>query len=190
MRIGLTGGIASGKSTVGNYLQDHYGIPVLSADRYAHFILENIVKDAVINRYGSDIVRAGKIDRRRLGEIVFTDPAERTWLEDQIHPLVREMITQAGKEYQVQRVVFEIPLLFEAKMTDLVDQIWVVSCSEQKTIERLQKRNNLTIKECQERIKAQMPITAKCQLADVVLNNEGTLFELYDQVDQVMKLRG
>ncbi len=185
MRIGLTGGIASGKSTVGKYLQDRYGIPVLSADRYAHYVLENVISELVIDRFGSQILQDGTIDRKALGQIVFSQPEERAWLESKIHPIVKELLRRDLKEYSKQKVVLEIPLLFEAKMTDLVDQVWVVSCSEQKMIERLQKRNQLTIKECHDRIKAQMPIQEKCKLADVILENEGTLAELYQQVDRV-----
>lgn len=184
MRLGLTGGIASGKSTVSNYLHKCYGIPVLSADRYAHLVLENLVADAVIDRYGLGIVSKGKIDRQKLGEIVFTQPQERIWLENKIHPIVREQLLQDLQKYGTNIVALEIPLLFEAKMTDLVDQIWVVACSEQQMIERLQKRNHLTVKQCQDRINAQMPIREKCKLADVVLHNDSSLEELYKQIDQ------
>lgn len=184
MRIGLTGGIASGKSTVANYLHERYGIPVLSADRYANFILENLVKDSVIDRYGEKIVREDKIDRRSLGQIIFTDPMERAWLESKIHPLVRELMQQDLAQYQERLVVLEIPLLFEAKMTDLVDQTWVVWCKEETMIARLQKRNHLTITECHDRINAQMPIGEKCKLADLILDNEGNLEQLYQKIDR------
>jgi dephospho-CoA kinase len=185
MRIGLTGGIACGKSTVAAYLQDRYGIPVLSADRYANYVLENLIPDKIIDRFGPGILQGGKIDRKALGRIVFSQPEERAWLESKIHPVVKELMSKDVSTNTDQTVVLEIPLLFEAKMTDLVHQIWVVSCSEQKMIERLQRRNQLTIQECQDRIKAQMPIQLKRQLADIILENEGTLAELYQQVDRV-----
>ncbi|MCS6960756.1 MAG: dephospho-CoA kinase [Pseudanabaenaceae cyanobacterium SKYGB_i_bin29] len=183
MRIGLTGGIACGKSTVAHYLQKKYGVPVLSADRYAHSILETVIKEAVIDRYGAGILQGGKIDRQRLGQIVFQAEQERRWLEQQIHPLVRTRMLQDAQQYQ-GTVVLEIPLLFEAQMTDLVDRIWVVACSEATALARLQQRNHLTLLECQQRLQAQIPIAAKIRQADVVLYNEGTLEELYQQVDR------
>jgi len=184
MRIGLTGGIACGKSTVAAYLQDRYGIPVLSADRYANYVLEHLIADRVIDRFGTAILQGGKIDRKALGRIVFSQPEERAWLESQIHPIVKELMIKDLSAYGNQTVILEIPLLFEAKMTDLVHQIWVVSCTEATMIERLQRRNQLTIPECHDRIQAQMPLPQKCQLADVVLHNDGTLAELYQQVDK------
>ncbi|MFN3361966.1 MAG: dephospho-CoA kinase [Pseudanabaenaceae cyanobacterium] len=184
-KIGLTGGIACGKSTVAQYLQQKYGVPVYNADRYAHFVLENLVKEAVVNRYGSGILRQGQIDRQRLGQIIFRDAGERRWLEHQIHPLVRQMLVEDTDRAE-GLIVLEIPLLFEAEMTDLVDIIWVVACGEATAIARLQERNQLTLEECQQRLRAQMPLAAKIQRADVVLYNEGTLEELYQQVDRAL----
>ncbi len=189
--IGLTGGISTGKTTVSNYLESRYKFPVLDADLYAR---EAVKKDSpvlcnIITRYGNNILLPDQtLDRQKLGEIIFNNPQEKIWIETQIHPLVREGFINRINELKNDIIVLAIPLLFEAKMTDLVTEIWVISCEEDQQIQRLMKRNNLTFTEAQTRIKNQWSLERKIALCDLVLNNNSTVEFLYQQIDQYLRL--
>ncbi len=183
--IGLTGGIATGKTTVANYLATAYSLPIFDADIYARdaVTVNSPILQAIAQRYGEEILLAdNSLNRPKLGEIIFTNQAERSWVENLIHPYVREQFLRAITEYS-QKMVFVIPLLFEAQMTDLVTEIWVVSCSEQQQLARLMQRNNLTLEQAQARIHSQMPITEKAARADIILDNNSTKDALLKQVD-------
>lgn len=185
--IGLTGGISTGKTTVSHYLATTYQLPVLDADIYAREAVQlgSPVLKAIAQRYGSDILLPdGTLNRRQLGQIVFSSPNERRWLEQQIHPYVRARLVEAMHELPPQNTpVLVVPLLFEAGMTELVTEIWVVYCSEQQQIERLMQRDQLTLEQVQARINSQIPIEEKAARADVVLDNSSTLEALLRQVD-------
>ncbi len=187
--IGITGGIGSGKSTVSNYLADVYKLPVLDADIYARLAVQtgSPILSQIVARYGSDILLpSSTLNRRSLGEIVFSSPTERQWLEQQIHPYVRRCLETELKSIsqQCSTAVLVVPLLFEAGMTDLVTEIWVVYCSPTQQLERLMERDGLTLEQAQARINSQMPIQEKCDRATVVLDNSSTLEALLTQVDK------
>lgn len=185
--IGLTGGIGTGKTTVSHYLATAYHLPVLDADIYARVAVQlgSPVLKLIAERYGSDVLLPdGTLNRRQLGQIVFSSPDERRWLEQQIHPYVRDRLVEAIHELPPQNTpVLVVPLLFEAGMTDLVTEIWVVRCSRQQQMERLMQRDQLTLEQAQARINSQMPIEEKAARADVVLDNSSTLEALLRQVD-------
>lgn len=191
--IGLTGGIACGKTTVSQYLQEKYQLPILDADIYARKAVEvgSPILKAIINRYGADILLAdGNLNRAKLGEIVFKNPIERQWLEAQIHPFVEQSLITAISDYSHhQIIVLVIPLLFEANMTHLVTEIWVVNCLESQQIQRLMQRNGLNREQAQARINSQFPLAEKIKKADVVLDNLSDLECLYAQIDQVLRGR-
>lgn len=190
--IGLTGGVGMGKTTVSDYLATRYQIPILDADIYARQAVEpgSIVLEEIVERYGSGILLPdGSLNRRRLGEIIFQSPPERLWLEQRIHPYVRDRLETELKQLADQgcsTAAIAVPLLFEARMTDLVTEIWVVYCAKQQQIERLLKRDRLTLKQAQARIDSQMAIEKKTRRADVVLDNSASLENLLKQVDQAM----
>ena len=188
--IGLTGGIATGKSTVSDYLATTYNLPVLDADIYARVAVEigSPVLDAIAHRYADILLPSGALNRLKLGEIIFNNPDEGQWLEQQIHPDVRKRFVTAIKELSAQTVVLVVPLLFEAGMTDLVTEIWVVYCPYQQQLERLMQRNGLTLEQAQARINSQMPIQEKCDRADVILDNSSTPEALLKQVDKALNL--
>ena len=174
-RIGLTGGIASGKSSVGRFLEQQ-GIAVLDADLYAHEALApgTPATRAVLERYGAKIQSALSkgLDRAALGSIVFSDPQERTWLEAQLHPLVRQRFDQELQTLVGERVVaLMIPLLFEAGLESLCSEVWVVHCSPTQQRQRLMTRNRLSADEAEQRIRAQWPMDRKTELADCVIKN-------------------
>ena len=188
--IGLTGGIACGKSTVSNYLENIYKIPVLDADIYAREAVEkgSAILERIFVRYGRKVkTEDNSLNRQQLGEIIFNNPEEKIWLESQIHPYVRECFKRHLEQLEAPIVVFSIPLLFEAKLTYLVTEIWVVSCGLEQQIQRLMTRNNLTREQAIARINNQMPLAEKIALADIVLDNSGDLEALYTQIDRAIQ---
>ena len=183
-RIGLTGGIASGKSSVGKLLEAR-GWPVLDADQFARAVLESGTHStqAVLRRYPSIRREHDSIDRTALGQIVFADAAERQWLNELIHPQVRHNFERGLNEHKsAQTVVLMIPLLYEAGLTDFCSEIWLVDCDEDQQLQRLMLRNALTREEAQARITAQWPLSQKRELADVLIDNRGTKQQLEEQL--------
>ena len=184
--IGLTGGISTGKTTVSTYLAEVYQLPVLDADIYAREAVQlgSPVLSKIFERYGSDVqLSDGTLNRKRLGEVVFSSPGEREWLEQQIHPYVRDRFQSELNTLAASTVVLVVPLLFEAGMTDLVTEIWVVSCSPEQQLRRLMERNQLSLEQAQSRINSQMPIQEKVARADLVLDNSSTPKGLLKQID-------
>jgi dephospho-CoA kinase len=189
--IGLTGGIATGKSTVANYLAQRHQLPVLDADIYARQAVEpgSVALAAIAHRYGTALIHPdGTLNRGRLGEIVFNHPAEKTWLEQQIHPVVRRCFGQAMAELSQAPVVVQvIPLLFEANLTDQVSETWVVTCPLDTQRQRLMARNRLSAEQAEARIQSQMPLAEKVARADVVIDNSADLPTLFGRVDQALQ---
>jgi dephospho-CoA kinase len=185
--IGLTGGIATGKTTVSNYLAQR--VQVIDADVLAREAVrpDSKILLALVKRYGSQLLDgSGTLNRAKLAEIIFQDESEKRWVESMIHPYVRQRLASSKAQGTASTLVMVIPLLFEAHMTDLVSEIWVVFCPPDLQLARLIRRNNLTPLEAQARIDSQMPLAQKCAQADVVLNNQGNLEALYLQVDQAL----
>ena len=186
-RIGLTGGIASGKSSVGRLLAAQ-GLPLLDADVYAREALApgSPGGQAVLERYGAGVrAPGGEIDRAALGRIVFGDGAERQWLEQLVHPLVRTRFAAELEELVAEPVVvLVVPLLFEAGLETICSEVWLVDCDETQQLQRLMARDGLGEADARARIAAQWPLARKRQLADVVLNNRGGPEQLATQVEQ------
>ena len=190
--IGLTGGIGMGKTTVSEYLAVVHQLPVLDADVYAKEAVapKSPILAEIADRYGSGILLPdGTLDRSRLGDIIFSSPPERLWLEQHIHPYVRDRLTEAvhtpplQDAQQYPTIVMVIPLLFEARMTDLVTETWVIRCPPERQLERLMQRDHLTLEQAQARINSQMAIQKKAARADVVLDNSSTVEQLLKQVE-------
>ena len=188
-RIGLTGGIASGKSSVGRLLAAQ-GLPLLDADVYAREALApgSPGAGAVLERYGAGVrAPGGGIDRAALGRIVFGDGAERQWLEELVHPLVRERFAAELEGLAAAPVVvLMIPLLFEAGLETLCSEVWLVDCEEAQQLARLMARDHFSEADARTRIAAQWPLARKRGLADVVINNRGEPEQLAAQVEQVL----
>jgi dephospho-CoA kinase len=185
--IGITGGIGTGKSTVTNYLQTRYHLPIWDADVYARsaVAIDSPILAAISHRYPADILQPdGTLDRRRLGEIVFNDINERQWLEAQIHPYVQNCFEIAISQLATDGVaVLAIPLLFEAKMTDLTTEIWVVSCDRTTQLNRVMARDRIDETAAKIRIDSQMSLADKIALADVNLDNSTNIDDLKRQID-------
>lgn len=189
--IGLTGGIATGKSSVAAYLESRYKLPILDADIYARDAVKpgSVALANIAQRYGAEILLAdGNLDRKQLGNIVFHDESERAWLEGQIHPYVRDRILSAQRQLTDPIVVAVVPLLFEAKMTDLASGIWVVVCDDEQQCQRLMERDAISRSQAEARIASQMPLIDKVHRATVVIDNNSDLAHLYTQVDQAMNI--
>jgi len=179
-RIGLTGGIASGKSSAGKLLQEKHGLAVLDADRYARQALApgTTAHNNVVTRYGLK-----ELDRKALGEIIFNNPIERLWLEQLVHPIVQQMMDQEViRLAEAKTIVLMIPLLFEAGLESLCTEIWLVDCDEKQQLERLIARDNCTNQQALARINAQWPLARKRLLADRVINNRNGSGELEIEV--------
>ncbi len=193
-RIGITGGIASGKSSVAKYLEDYKNLMILDADIYAQNILSpgTEISNSVIKHFGKDIIYTNEdnkqvINRISLAEKIFSNHKERMWLEKLIHPIVREKIEESLRDnIKKSTIVIVIPLLFEAKLMDLCSEIWVIDCSQEKQIKRLMKRNNLSKKQSIERINSQLPLSIKKNLADVIIDNNNKLKDLIKQIEDFL----
>ena len=194
-RIGLTGGIASGKSTVARWLEQQ-GLPVLDADVFAREALApgSAGAAAVLERYG-EAVRAqgaaageGVIDRAALGRIVFNDPQERHWLEQLVHPLVRERFAaELAALEDAAEVVLVIPLLFEAGLEGLCSEVWLVDCAPDQQLQRLMQRDGLSEAAALARINAQWPLERKRPLADRVIDNRSDAAALQAQLEPLLR---
>ena len=177
-RIGLTGGIASGKSTVGAMLRQ-MGAVVIDTEWIAHEVTApgSGALMEMSRRYGTDIVKEdGSLRRDAVGKIVFSDPVEKKWLEALLHPLIRaeaEKQAQAAFEAGQRVVVLDVPLLFESGWNGKVDEIWTVYTPQAIQEERLQRRDGYTDSEIADRLASQWPIDEKAKRADVVIDNTG-----------------
>ena len=166
LKIAITGNIASGKSEVEKIIAQNF--PVFDADKIAHKFL-------------------GNVDRRALGEKVFSDPIARKKLEEYIHPKVKDEILKIFCESQEKCVFVSIPLLFETGFDKLFDKIIFVQCDDKLRLERLMKRNNFTKEQALKRMNAQMPQDDKINKSDFVIHNNSTKEKLAEQVNELLK---
>ena len=191
--VGLTGGIASGKSTVSRLLAEA-GAQVIDADILAREAVApgQPAFAAVVDHFGSRILKSdGAIDRDRLAAEVFADPGQKAALERIIHPAVADAMAARLAEIQATAprsiVVLDVPLLFETGMDTGLDLVVVVDAPEAVQLERLIKRNGLSRDEAQARIRAQMPMAEKRRRADVVIDNGGSLASMRTQVEALWR---
>jgi dephospho-CoA kinase len=190
--IGLTGSIATGKSTV-SLMFDDFNIPVVDADKVARQVVvpgEPAYKE-IVKEFGEAVLKEDQtLDRKELGSIVFADEEKRKKLNSIIHPQIRKKMLHDRDQLVDQGencVVLDIPLLYESKLTHYVDQVIVVYADPEVQLERLMERDGYSEKEAQQRISSQMSIKEKASLADVVINNNGTKYETYEQLEKVLK---
>jgi len=190
-RVALTGGIATGKSHVRTRF-DSLGIPTVDADMLARDAVAPGTAGlaAVVRRFGADVCEAdGTLNRRKVGAIVFHDPAGRRDLEQIVHPYVREMIERWFASLDPRDVPFavaDIPLLFESQRERDFDTVIVTACEPASQLRRLMVRDRLTEAEAQQRIAAQWPLDKKVANADYVIRTDGTFDDTNRQVDAVV----
>lgn len=191
MIIGLTGSIASGKSTVSNMLKA-LNYPIIDADVVARIVVEKGTKtlETIKDVFGEEVISEdGSLNREKLGSIIFSTPQKRKLLNDIIHPAIRvEMIRQ--KEELIKdghpTIVMDIPLLFESKLQSYVDKILVVTVTEETQLHRLMARNNYSLEEAKARIQSQLPLSIKEKGADAVIYNNETLQSTEEQLKKVL----
>ena len=190
--IGLTGGIASGKSTVSNWLISQ-GYPVVDADIAARKVVEpgTPALREITEAFGRDILlEDGTLDRKKLGAIIFSDEEKRQTLNAIVHPAVREWMRQETEHAFSEGasvVIMDIPLLFESKLTHMVEETVLVYVSMETQLKRLMDRDGYSEADALARIHAQMPIDDKRKLADYIIDNNGPVSETIEQVKEIMK---
>ena len=187
MIIGITGSIACGKSTVSNYLKSK-GYIVIDADKIGHEALDDdYVKEKLILAFGNEILDDNKINRQKLGELVFGNSSNLNVLNSIIHPEIRKKILQKiDKNNDKEFIFIDVALLFEAKFDDLVDKIIVAYVDKNTQLTRLMKRNSISEKEALSRIVSQMSPIEKAKLGDYTVNNNLDVINTYEQVDKVL----
>ncbi len=192
--IGLTGGIAAGKSTISEALRER-GAVVIDADKVGHEAYQPGTETwrALVGHFGKEIVAAdGQIDRRKLGAIVFADPARRVELQDIVWPRMKDMMRARLAELRAagtRVAVIEAAVLIEAAWTDIVDEVWVVQVPEEVALARLMARNGLSAEDGRARIRAQLSNAERAAHARIVLDNSGTVAAARARVDQEWNAR-
>lgn len=187
MKVAITGSIACGKSTVTSYLtKKNYRI--LDADKIGHELLENEkVIEKLKEEFSEEILQEGKVDRKKLGSIVFADKEKLKILNSIMHPQIRKEITKQVASNKDKIIFIDMALLFEAKFDDIVDKIIVVHLDTETQLTRLINRNGFSKEEAQLRISSQMSSEEKKKLANYVIDNSGTLEETYKQIDKILE---
>lgn len=193
--VGLTGGIASGKSTISSYYQS-LNIPIIDADIESRLAVEKgepaYVKIAA--HFGEEVLHSdGTLNRQKLGEIIFSNEKERHVLNSIVHPDVRRRMDEKQRqavEAGEKIVILDIPLLFENKLNQTVDRTILVYVEQDTQIARLMKRNDLSYEHAVKRINAQMPLQEKLILADEVINNNGSMEESIQQANRILEKWG
>ncbi|WP_413560035.1 dephospho-CoA kinase [Bdellovibrio sp. HCB209] len=189
--IGLTGGIACGKSTVSRVLRDR-GYNVIDADEIAREVVRTGTPGlkAIVQEFGDVLLPDGNLDRRKLGQMVFGNPDRLHALEAITHPLIRQEIRRRRRmleDMNTPLAVYDIPLLFETHAQDQFDEIIVVSCTKAQQRERLLRRNQLTESEIDMRIASQIPVSSKEAEADFVLQNNKDEQHLLKEIDRLVE---
>jgi dephospho-CoA kinase len=186
--IGLTGNIATGKSTILTYLIEKCAT-IIDADKLGHRVIEpgGPAYDAVVRAFGKEILREdGTIDRKKLGKIVFSNPLDLGRLEKIVHPKIFELGKQEISSNESPVIILEAIKLLEAGlMSTLCDEIWVVKSSFATQLRRLLELRKMEEGEAQRMINLQPPQAAKVNQADRVIDNDGTMAELYSQLDAI-----
>ena len=184
MVIGLTGGIATGKTTVSNYLKE-LGYSIIDADVIARQVVEPGTKGLrmITDTFGEKVLTSdGLLDRQHLAQLVFTSSEQLQQLNRILQPIIRERIQELISTSKDSVVVIDVPLLYEQHYEELCDVVMVVSVQPQQQLERLMNRNHLTMDEAKNRVTSQMPLSSKERLADVVIDNNGSVEETRQQV--------
>jgi dephospho-CoA kinase len=191
MIIGLTGSIASGKSTISAMLKEK-GYPIIDADLVARLVVEPGTSNLreIERTFGNAVMNAdGTLNRDALGKLIFDDPAKRKQLNDLMHPAIRsEMLRQRDELFESgqKTLIMDIPLLFESRLQHFVDKILVVSVTEEMQLQRLMSRNSLSKEEATSRIQSQLPISEKEKGADAVIYNNGTIEQSKEQLERIL----
>ena len=177
-RIGLTGGIASGKTTITNYIRKHKNIPILDADNLSRELIRpnTYGYKRILDYFGNKIIDNNNsekiINRKLLRNIIFKHSETKEWIEKLLHPLIKEKMIEKCSQYKNnQTILLVIPLLFEAKFEDICTEIWLVKCPIEQQKKRLITRDKISEKEAYDSINLQLSFKEKRKFADIILDN-------------------
>ena len=178
-RIGLTGGIASGKTTITNYIRKHKNIPILDADKLSRELIKpnTYGYKKILDYFGNKIIdnennSKKEINRKILRNIIFKHSESKAWIEKLLHPLIKEKMKEECNQYtNNQTILLVIPLLFEAKFEDICTEIWLVKCPKELQKNRLITRDKISEKEAYELINFQLSFEEKRKFSDIILDN-------------------
>ncbi len=187
LKIGLTGGIGSGKSTAANFFRT-LGIDVIDLDQIARDVvrLGSPALQRICQRFGQTVLnKDNSLDRQKLGKIIFNNPSEKSWLESLLHPLIHDRKQQLVQQSKSAYVVIEIPLLAENKRQSDVDRVLVIDCDEQQQIKRAVARGQQTEEQIKKIIALQATRAARKALADDIVENHGTTVELEEKLTSI-----
>jgi len=182
--IGLTGGIACGKTTASDFFADQ-GIEIVDADLVAREVVEQgqpgLLK--VVEAFGKEILQVdGTLDRQKMRDLVFADAAKRAQLEAILHPLIRKRLTELLTLCQGQYAIFSVPLLVESGLNKQANRVLVIDVTPEVQLERLLSRDGTTLTQARAMISAQMPREKRNRMADDIIDNSGTLAQFIDQL--------
>jgi dephospho-CoA kinase len=192
MIIGLTGGIASGKSTVSNILKE-LGAKVIDADLISREVMQkgSGVWHTVVESFGTEIIDDGDINRKKLGSIVFSDKSKLNLLNSITHPAIiyeiEKRILQLQNQNENPLIVIDAAILIEMGLNRLADEIWVVDVDKQTQVDRIMQRDNVKLQEALNRIDAQMPANQRLKYADYVINNNRQIHQVKNDLQSKVK---
>ena len=192
-RIGLTGGIASGKSTIANYIKRNKKIPILDADVLSKELIKpkTEVYKKLLSYFGNQIIDEYSlekvINRKQLKKIIFEEEKHRKWIQQLMHPLIKKkMIDGCNQNKDKKIILLVIPLLFEAKFTDICTEIWLVKCPEEIQIKRLIERDKISEQEALKMINSQLKFVEKSRFSDVILDNSDNLNKWKNKIKKLI----
>ena len=193
-RIGLTGGIASGKTTITNYIRKHKNIPILDADHFSRELIKpnTYGYKKILDYFGNKIIdnksnSEREINRKLLRKIIFKHSESKKWIEKLLHPLIKERMIEECSQYKnTQTLVLVIPLLFEAKFEDICTEIWLVKCPRETQKKRLMKRDKISEKEAYDFINLQFSFEEKRKFSDIILDNSDDQNKWVDTIRELL----
>ena len=193
-RIGLTGGIASGKTTITNYIRKHKNIPILDADNLSRELIKpnTYGYKKILEYFGTQIIDHKNdsekvINRKLLRKIVFNNSVSKKWIEELLHPLIKERMIEECSQYENnQTILLVIPLLFEANFEDICTEIWLVKGPRELQKKRLITRDKISEKEACEIISFQLSFEEKRKLSDIILDNSGDHNKWINTIEELL----
>lgn len=186
--IGLTGGIASGKTTIANLFQEHFSIDIVDADIIARQVVDIGTPglSAVIEHFGENILQDdGHLNRGALRERIFADPIEKQWLNATLHPLINQKMTEQLKQVKSPYGLLVVPLLIENQLQSMVDRVLVIDVDEQTQISRTMARDKVNEQQARAILAAQATRAERLAIADDVIKNEAKNQQLLPQITEL-----
>ena len=193
-RIGLTGGIACGKSTITNYIRNYKNIPILDADNLSRELIRpnTYGYKKIVEYFGNQIINKKldsdrEINRKLLRNIIFKNSESKEWIEELLHPLIKEKMIEECNQYKNnQTILLVIPLLFEAKFEDICTEIWLVKCPREIQKKRLIIRDKISEKEAYEAINLQVSFEEKIRHSDIILDNSNDQNKWINKIKEII----